>query len=53
MKNSFFINFETLRAVHYTDSFIHMKGMNPHPTNRGSMFYPLARDALATNYQVL
>ena len=23
--------------------FIHMKGMNPHPTNEGSMFYPLAK----------
>ena len=32
MKNSFFINFETPRAVHCTDSFIHMKGMNPHLT---------------------
>jgi hypothetical protein len=27
--------------------------MNPHLTNEGSMFYPLARGALATNYQVL
>jgi hypothetical protein len=29
--------------VHCADSLIHMKGMNPHLTNEGSMFYPVAR----------
>ena len=36
MKTQFFINFKTLKAVRCTDSFIHMKRMNPHLTNKGS-----------------
>jgi hypothetical protein len=33
--------------------FTHMKRMNPLLTKEGSMFYPVARGVLATNYQVL
>jgi hypothetical protein len=40
MRYSFFINFGTLRAVHCTYFFIHMKGMNPHLTNGSAMFCP-------------
>jgi hypothetical protein len=50
MKNLFFINFKTLRAVNCTDSFIRIKGMNnPHSTNRGSMFSPVAKGIINTN----
>jgi hypothetical protein len=45
MKNSFLIIFKTLRAIHCTVlSHTYTKGMNnPHPTNKDSMFYPIAK----------
>jgi hypothetical protein len=42
---------ESFKAIRYIHPFTHMKGRkkNPHPTNKGSMFSPLAKEIFGIN----